>query len=1059
MQDAPHAPSWNGLLILSVASLLIASGTAAARDFFVTTRGSDTSCDQASPCSLATAIGEVDSGDTIYVGAGTYTATGSSVVTLTSGVSLLGGWDGSGTGAVVRDPSTYASILDGENARRVVTISGGASPTVDGFTITRGNASGLTTGCHGSSSTPNGCGGGIFVDHGGATISNNVISSCVASTGANTEVDSYTGYGGGLALMYADGAVISGNTIVGNVAASGTTGLGGGILLFQCAGTTRVEDNRVVRNAASTSSYGWGDGLAVNAGRAAIKGNTVQANLKSVGWEEGNGIYVWCADGEIEDNLISAEEGAEAVFLGFFGGGFQRNRVFADGAAEALDLDCGSLSSDAATVVNNFLTGGSRATLSATGCDGNPVTGSVLHNTIVGNESATGAYFGTNVDLTFTDNIVTSSATGIEVAGPGASVSADHNLFWNNASNGTRGTDPVDGDPRFVDAASGDFHITAGSAALDAGIDAGVTSDFDAEARPAGSAPDIGADELGCTIACSASGPASGEPGSPGAFHASATPSASCSGSASYDWVFGDPAGASSQQNPSHGYATEGVFPWLMTASAGGVTCTATGRTAVSVPAVAPIVLHQSGLHSSQWSSDLKLYNPSDETISGVMTLTPRSTSLSAGNPTLAYSIPAHWVSSWSDLYGVVHGGGTGADRLLVMRDASSSGAALSAMPVAENVMKSELAGGGEYSQCPTTFPTSGLYPAGTVLAAILGSTGERDSVYVMTGHQGATIQFTFRLAGGGGAVVVTKSYGRDKTFQHTAGIKEILGYDPAADQSLEATITSGSAWIAITHINNATNAPRWFDMVPTSTASPGNGGKAIVPLMIHLAGLYDSQWRGDLKLYNPNAGAISGTFTFTPRSASQSGNNPTMAFSVPARRVVVYEDIYASAHPGGSGADRVLITMDDDPGTGGPYALPVAEAVMRSVLSGGGEYSMCERVLSSDALPSAGSRFAAILGSAGERDSVYVVSGPSGVTLEYTYRDSTGGNEVTFSRSYGRDKTFQYTSGVKELLGFDPGVDASLEATITAGSGWVVLTHTNNVTNSPRWYDFAKLP
>jgi hypothetical protein len=41
----------------------------------------------------------------------------------------------------------------------------------------------------------------------------------------------------------------------------------------------------------------------------------------------------------------------------------------------------------------------------------------------------------------------------------------------------------------------GDYHIQAGSSALDAGVDAGVTSDFDNEPRPVG-AFDIGADEV-----------------------------------------------------------------------------------------------------------------------------------------------------------------------------------------------------------------------------------------------------------------------------------------------------------------------------------------------------------------------------------------------------------------------------------------------------------------------------------------------------------------------------------------------------------------------------------
>lgn len=46
------------------------------------------------------------------------------------------------------------------------------------------------------------------------------------------------------------------------------------------------------------------------------------------------------------------------------------------------------------------------------------------------------------------------------------------------------------------DAAPFDYHITAGSSAIDLGAATSLTTDFDGETRPIGAAPDIGADEL-----------------------------------------------------------------------------------------------------------------------------------------------------------------------------------------------------------------------------------------------------------------------------------------------------------------------------------------------------------------------------------------------------------------------------------------------------------------------------------------------------------------------------------------------------------------------------------
>ena len=61
-------------------------------------------------------------------------------------------------------------------------------------------------------------------------------------------------------------------------------------------------------------------------------------------------------------------------------------------------------------------------------------------------------------------------------------------------------TNQVVGDPLFVTDSTGrdtgDFHLQAGSPAVDAGVDAGVTVDFDGVARPSGAGFDLGAFEL-----------------------------------------------------------------------------------------------------------------------------------------------------------------------------------------------------------------------------------------------------------------------------------------------------------------------------------------------------------------------------------------------------------------------------------------------------------------------------------------------------------------------------------------------------------------------------------
>lgn len=131
------------IAILGLVFIFCGSSPAEGANLFASVGGYGSLCSQSSPCAIQNAIDKANTGDTIYAAQGTYTASGSAVVTINKTVSLLGGWDGSPAGAVVRNSTLYPSILDGQNARRVVRIEGAVSPTVEGFTVRGGNASGL----------------------------------------------------------------------------------------------------------------------------------------------------------------------------------------------------------------------------------------------------------------------------------------------------------------------------------------------------------------------------------------------------------------------------------------------------------------------------------------------------------------------------------------------------------------------------------------------------------------------------------------------------------------------------------------------------------------------------------------------------------------------------------------------------------------------------------------------------------------------------------------------------------------------------------------------------
>ena len=76
-------------------------------------------------------------------------------------------------------------------------------------------------------------------------------------------------------------------------------------------------------------------------------------------------------------------------------------------------------------------------------------------------------------------------------------------------------------------------------------------------------------------------GPLADHAGASVAFQGSATPSASCTGGASYRWDFGDGA-STTLQNPAHVYASAGTYTWTFTASQAGGSCTQTGTIAAA---------------------------------------------------------------------------------------------------------------------------------------------------------------------------------------------------------------------------------------------------------------------------------------------------------------------------------------------------------------------------------------------------------------------------------------------------------------------------------------------
>jgi parallel beta-helix repeat protein len=470
------------------------------------------------PChtSIQEAVDAAVPGDEILVAGGTYTGVSAragvtQVVYISKTITIHGGY--TTTNWTTPYPITQPTTLDAQGQGRVLYITGDISPTIEGLRITGGNAIGL------GGALGYDAGGGVYVISATATVSNNQVFSNTSYDGGgmyllssdatlmgNTFTDNAAGgelgHGGGMYLLSSD-ATLMGNTFTDN-AAGGELGDGGGLYLL--ASDATLISNSFTANA--TGELGVGGGLCLLAGDATLNNNTFISNTA----HGGGGLVLAYSAATLHGNTIAynTADGGGGLDLFASNATLSNNIVISNTAyfwGGGLYVD----QSSNATLVNNVVAD-NRADSQGSGLYILGSSPRLLHNTIARNTGGDGSgvyvtNFGADYGtVAFTNTILVSHTVGITVTG-GNTATLEATLWandtdWGGVGNIFTGTINIWGAPAFVDPDSGDYHIGATSAAIDKGVNAGVTTDIDSDARPDGCFFDMGADEFMTGVAC-----------------------------------------------------------------------------------------------------------------------------------------------------------------------------------------------------------------------------------------------------------------------------------------------------------------------------------------------------------------------------------------------------------------------------------------------------------------------------------------------------------------------------------------------------------------------------
>lgn len=397
---------------------------------------------------------------------------------ITQTLTLSGGY--TITNWVTAYPITQPTTLDAQGLGRV--ISATAALTVENLTVQHGIAAKLQNGggaYFGDAATVTGT---TFISntagYSGGAYFNNVATITSSTFLSNTAGNSGNGRGGG--AWFHNTATITGTTFLSN-----TAGYIGGGAYFEGAAT--ITNTTFTSNTAISQSSGGG---AYFGGPATVTGTTFSGNTAR--FDGGGASFNSSANvtGTTFNGNMTNGVGGGAIFYGttvVTNTTFTSNTAYYGGGVSVSGANAKQLVN--VLFARNYAIGNGAAVYAYYAGQLSLVHATVVSDTV----STRSAMYVEGGTVYVTNTFVASYTVGIEQFFSGT-VTENYNLFSNVATpysgTVTSGGNSITGTAAFYDHSA--YTLTAFSAAVDAGTNAGVSTDFFGNPRPTGNGYDMG---------------------------------------------------------------------------------------------------------------------------------------------------------------------------------------------------------------------------------------------------------------------------------------------------------------------------------------------------------------------------------------------------------------------------------------------------------------------------------------------------------------------------------------------------------------------------------------